>query len=170
MEIIKTKLEGVLLIKPDVFYDFRGEYVMTYNEELYKKHGIDVKFVEEDISTSAKGVLRGIHYDPVCWKLTDVLHGSIYNVLTDCDEKSDSFGKWEAFILSDKNHFQLFRHPRYGSAFLALEDNTVFHYMQSEYYVRSRQKTFMWNDPRFNIWWPKLTPFPILSQRDETGE
>lgn len=167
MEITKTSLEGVLLIKPDVFEDHRGQFVVTYNRELYKKHGVNLEFVEEDISMSTKGVLRGIHYDPLCWKLTDVLHGTIYCVLVDCDEKSPTFGKWQSFIHSDRNHLQLFRPPKYGTAFLALTDEVIFHYKQSEYYDPKRQLTFRWDDPRFGIWWP--TTEPILSERDEMG-
>jgi len=173
MEISKTKLKDVFLIKPDINEDFRGDYVMTYHEEMYRKRlrqeGIDVKFVEHDISTSTKGVLRGIHYSPSCWKLNQCLYGSIYYVVVNCDEKDPEFGKWQAFVLSDRNRHQLFKHPKYGSGFLTLTDITVFHYMQSEYYNpdKPNQKTFMWNDPRFNIWWPTRTP--ILSQRDEEG-
>lgn len=169
MEIVKTQLDDVLLIKPDIFEDFRGDYVMTYNQRLYPKPGIGVGFVEEDISMSTKGVLRGIHYSPSCWKLNQCLYGRLYYVVVNCDEKHPEFGKWQAFILSDKNHYQLFKHPRYASGFLVLSDHAVFHYMQSEYYdpENPNQKTFKWDDPRFNIWWP--TKDPILSQRDEVG-
>lgn len=167
MEIVKTELDDVFLIKPDIHTDFRGDYVMTYHEELYGRFGI--KFVEHDISISTKGVLRGIHYSPNCWKLNQCLYGSIYCVVVNCDEKDPEFGKWQAFTLSDRNHHQILKHPKYGSSFLALTDNVVFHYLQSEYYnaEKPNQKTFMWNDPRFNIWWP--TKNPILSRRDEEG-
>ncbi len=169
MEIVKTQLDDVLLIKPDIFEDFRGDYVMTYNQGLYRKTGIAIDFVEEDVSTSTKGVLRGIHYSPSCWKLNQCLYGRLYYVVVNCDEKHPEFGKWQSFILSDKNHYQLFKHPMYGSGFLVLSDHAVFHYMQSEYYdpENPNQKTFKWDDPRFNIWWP--TKDPILSQRDEVG-
>lgn len=168
MQILETKLKDVWLIKPDVFEDFRGDYVMTFHEELYKRFG--VKFVEHDISTSTKNVLRGIHYSPNCWKLNQCLYGKLYYMVVNCDEKDPEFGKWQAFILSDRNHYQLLKHPKYGSGFLVLSDYAVFSYLQSEYYDPNNpnQKTFMWNDPRFGIWWPKLT-VPILSQRDEVG-
>ena len=170
MEVLETELEGVLLIKPDINEDFRGDYVMTYNEKLYVMHGIGASFVEHDISTSTKGVLRGIHYSPNCWKLNQCLYGEIYYVVVNCDEKDPEFGKWQSFILSGRNRHQLFKQPRYGSAFLVLSDYCLFHYMQSEYYdpCNPNQKTFKWDDPRFGIWWPKLRP-PILSQRDEEG-
>lgn len=171
MEVLETQLENVLLIKPDINTDFRGDYVMTYNEKLYNESGISIKFVEEDISTSIKGVLRGIHYSPTCWKLNECLYGSIYYVVVNTEEGHPEFGKWQAFILSGKNHYQLFKHPRYSSGFLVLSDYCVFHYLQSEYYDPNdpNQKTFKWDDPRFNIWWPKITVPPILSQRDEAG-
>jgi len=169
MKVEETQLDDVLLIKPDIFEDFRGDYLMTYNRVLYRETGIVIDFVEEDVSTSTMDVLRGIHYSPSCWKLNQCLYGRLYYVVVNCDEKHPEFGKWQSFILSDKNHHQLFKHPRYGSGFLVLSDHAVFHYMQSEYYGPSNpnQKTFMWNDPRFNIWWP--TKDPILSQRDEVG-
>lgn len=170
MEICQTELDEVFLIKPDIHTDFRGDYVMTYNEEIYRQQA-NIKFIEEDISTTTKGVLRGIHYSPNCWKLNQCLYGSIYYVVVNCDEKHVEFGRWQAFILSDKNHYQLLKHPRYGSGFLTLTDMAVFHYMQSQYYNpdNPNQKTFKWNDPRLNIWWPKITAVPILSQRDEEG-
>lgn len=171
MEVIETDLEGVLLIKPGVFEDFRGDYVMIYNEKLYderlyKATGLVTKFVEHDISTSSKGVLRGIHYDPACWKIYECLYGRMYYVIVDCDETVPTFGKWQSFIISDRNRLQIFKPPKYGAGFLALTD-CILHYMQSEYYDSARQKTFLWNDERFGIWWP--TRKPILSQRDEVG-
>jgi len=169
MEVLETKLDQVYLIKPDINEDFRGDYVMTYNEQLYRARGINIKFIEHDISTSSKGVLRGIHYSPSSWKINQCLYGSIYYVVVNCDEKDPEFGKWQSFILSEKNHFQLFKHPKYGTGFLVLSDYAIFHYMQSEYFSPDdpNQKTFMWNDARLNIWWP--TKNPILSQRDEAG-
>ncbi len=172
MEIQDTQLEGVFLIKPGVFEDFRGDFVKIYDDASYlkalqHKTGVNLKFVEFDISTSTKGVLRGIHYDPKCWKVNQCLHGRIYCVLVDCEPDSPTFGKWQAFILSDRNRCQLLKHPRYGNSYLVLSDNAVFMYYQTEYYDPSRQKTFLWNDSRLNIWWPNKNP--ILSQRDEQG-
>lgn len=193
MEIQETSLRDVCLIKPVINTDFRGEYVMTFNEEEFGDHfrrpplalnimtgrkpleailpKSPVVFVEEDISTSFKGVMRGIHYSPNCWKLNQCLYGSIYYVVVNCDEEDPEFGKWEAFILSDRNRHQLFKHPRYGSGFLTLSDTSLFHYKQTEYYDSNNpsQQTFKWDDPRFKIWWPKLNNPPILSRRDEQG-
>lgn len=167
MEVSRTKLEGVLLIKSDIFEDHRGEYVETYNEELYRKKGIDMKFVQDDISVSTKNVLRGIHGDSETWKLISCLYGKFYLVVMNCDVDSENFGKWQSFVLSDVNRLQVLVPPKYGNAHLILSDKAVFHYKQSTYYNPAKQFTYQWNDPKFNIWWPIKNP--ILSQRDELG-
>ncbi len=168
IEISKTNLEGVLLIKPFVFEDHRGEYVETYNEQLYKDNGIDVKFVQDDISVSSKHVLRGIHGDAETYKLISCLYGKFYLVVVNCNTESKIFGKWQAFVLSDKNRLQVLVPPKNGNAHLVLSNMTIFHYKQSTYYDREKQFTYKWNDPKLNIWWPIKNP--ILSQRDETGD
>ena len=167
MEIFETKLEKVLLIKLDIFEDFRGEYVETYNEELYRKNGIDIKFVQDDISISAKNVLRGIHGDSETWKLISCLYGKFYLIVVNCDVESENFGKWESFVLSDVNRLQVLVPPKYGNAHLILSNKAIFHYKQSTYYNPEKQFTYKWNEPKFNIWWPIKNP--ILSQRDEEG-
>ena len=165
IEILKTELSGVLLIKPFIFEDHRGDYVEIYNEREYKKRGIDVTFVQDDISTSKKDVLRGIHGDDITWKLVSCIFGKIYHVIVNCDAQSESFGKWQSFILSERNRHQILVPPKYGQGFLALSDEITFHYKQSTYYDRARQFTYRWDDPRFEIWWPCKKP--VLSQRDE---
>jgi dTDP-4-dehydrorhamnose 3,5-epimerase len=167
IEVSKTKLDKVLLIKPEVYEDFRGEYVELYSEKLYEEKGIPVKFVQDDISVSKKDVLRGLHGDTKTWKLVSCLHGKFYLVVANCDEKSKNFGKWESFVLSDKNRYQVLIPPLHGNGHLVLSDMTVFHYKQSTYYSPKTQFTYKWDDPRFKIWWP--IKHPILSQRDEVG-
>lgn len=167
IEISKTNLEGVLLIKPFVFEDHRGEYVETYNEQLYKDNGIDVKFIQDDISVSSRNVLRGIHGDDQTWKLVSCLYGKFYLVVVNCDKQSKDFGKWQAFVLSDKNRLQVLIPPKYGNAHLVLSSLSIFHYKQSKYYDRARQFTYKWDDRQLNIWWPINNP--ILSQRDESA-
>jgi dTDP-4-dehydrorhamnose 3,5-epimerase len=167
MEVLKTNLDGVLLIKQDVFEDHRGEYVEIYNEELLKKNGIDVTFVQDDISTSTKHVLRGIHGDSETWKLISCLYGKFYLVIVNCDKDSKDFGKWVSFALSDNNRHQVLIPPKYGNAHLVLSDVAVFHYKQSTYYNPAKQFTYRWDDSTFNIWWPIKTP--VLSRRDEAG-
>ncbi len=165
IKVSKTKLNGALLIKPDVFEDFRGQYIETYNEEIYKKNGIDIKFVQDDISVSQKNVLRGIHGDNQTWKLVSCLYGKFYLVVANCDEGSKNFGKWQAFTLSDENRLQVLIPPKHGNAHLILSDVAIFHYKQSTYYQgMEKQFTYKYNDPRFKIWWPIKNP--IVSQRD----
>jgi dTDP-4-dehydrorhamnose 3,5-epimerase len=167
MKVSKTQLEGVLLIQLDVFADHRGEYVETYNEELYRQHGIDLKFVQDDISVSHHQVLRGIHGDSETWKLVSCLYGRFYFVVVNCDQQSPEFGKWQAFTLSDRNRLQVLVPPKHGNGHLVLSETTIFHYKQTTYYNPRAQFTYKWDDPTLKIWWP--TRNPILSQRDESG-
>lgn len=168
IDVQKTKLDGVLLITPYVFKDHRGEYIETYNEEEYKEHGIDVKFIQDDISVSKKHVLRGLHGDDVTWKLVSCHYGEFYLVVVNCDKKSKDFGKWESFVLSDKNRKQVLIPPKHGNGHLVLSDWATFHYKQSTYYNPKIQFTYKWNDPELNISWP--IEKPILSKRDEVVE
>ena len=167
MEILKTKMDGVLLIKPDIFEDHRGEYVETYNEKLYVHHGINIKFVQDDISVSGMNVIRGIHGDAETWKLISCLYGKFYLVVVNCDKRSNEFGKWQSFVLSDRNMLQVLVPPMHGNAHLILTNKAIFHYKQSTYYDPSRQFTYKWDDPVLNIWWPVKNP--VLSMRDELG-
>jgi dTDP-4-dehydrorhamnose 3,5-epimerase len=167
MDVQKTRLPSVLLIRPEVFEDHRGEYVETYNEELYKKSGIDVHFKQDDISVSTRMVLRGIHGDQETWKLVSCLHGKFYLVVVNCDTASPDFGKWQSFVLSDRNRLQVLIPPKHGNGHLVLSDKAIFHYKQSTNYNPAGQFTYRWNDPKLAIWWPEKNP--VLSQRDELG-
>ncbi len=164
LNVEKTDLEGVLLIKPDVFRDFRGDYAMTYNEALYRERGIPVRFVEDDISMSHRGVLRGIHGDAVTWKLVSCLLGEFLLAVVNCDRDSPQFGKWSTFLLSEQNRHQVLVPAKFGNAHLVLSERAIFCYKQSAYYDRSRQFTYRWDEPRFGIQWPTRTP--VLSERD----
>ena len=168
IEVTKTKLEGVLLIKPHVFEDHRGEYTEIYNDLLYKQHGIDIEFIQDDISVSVMNVFRGIHGDSETWKLISCLYGQFYLVVVNCDTRSDNFGKWQPFVLSDRNRNQVLVPPYHGNGHLVLSEKTIFHYKQSTYYDPSKQFTYKWDDPRFKIWLPNKNP--ILSMRDEIGD
>ena len=163
----KTQLEGVLQIVPDIFQDFRGQFVEIYNEKLYKENGIDVPFVQDDISFSKKDVLRGIHGDNETWKLVSCLYGTLYFVVVNCDEESQDFGKWQSFTLSDENRMQIFIPPKHGNAYFVLSSDGLFNYKQSTYFVHGRQFSYRWDEPRFNIAWPIQNP--ILSERDKLG-
>jgi dTDP-4-dehydrorhamnose 3,5-epimerase len=167
IEVKKTALDGVLLIKPSVFEDFRGSYIETYNEDLYKSNGVEVDFIQDDISISSKSVLRGIHGDSETWKLISCLYGSFYFIVVNCNRESQHFGNWQSFTLSDKNNLQVLVPPNHGNAHLVLSESAIFHYKQTSYYNPKGQFTYKWNDPKLNIWWPIADP--ILSERDQTG-
>ena len=167
MQVEKTGLDGVLLIKLDVFEDFRGQYVETYNEELYKKNGIDVQFRQDDISVSSRHVLRGVHGDADTWKLISCLHGSFYLMVVSNDRQSLQYRKWQGFTLSDTNRHQILIPPNFGNGHVVLTEKAIFHYKQNTYYNPRGQFTIIWNDPDYGMWWPIKNP--ILSRRDEAG-
>lgn len=161
-----TSLTGVKLIHPSTnFEDFRGSYVEVYNRELFLNAGINEDFIQDDISTSSRSVLRGIHGDQETAKLVSCLHGSFYLIVVNQDKDSPEFGKWESFTLSDKNRLQVLIPPKFGNGHLVLSDSAIFHYKQTTNYNRASQFTILWNDPKFNFWWPVKNP--ILSRRDE---
>ncbi len=167
ISVAKTSLDGVLKVELGIFKDHRGHYIETYNEKMYREKGIDIKFVQDDISVSIRNVLRGIHGDSQTWKLISCLHGEFYLVVINCNTDSKDFGKWESSVLSEANGLQVLVPPRYGVAHLVLSDKAIFHYKQSSYYDPSKQFTYRFDDPRFNIWWPVKAP--LLSRRDEEG-
>jgi len=164
--IQKTRLDGVMLITPPtIFEDFRGTYVETYSEEIYRAAGVSVQFVQDDISISSRHVLRGIHGDGETWKLVSCLYGKFYLVVINNDPSSPECGQWDAFTLSDQNHLQVLIPPKFGNGHLVLSDQAIFHYKQSTYYDQAGQFTLKWNDPKLKIWWPVKNP--LVSKRDE---
>ena len=167
IEVSKTNLEGVLLLNRKSFEDHRGEYVELYNNKLFKEAGIKYDFVEDDVSTSFRGVLKGLHGDSETAKLISCLQGKFYLVVLNYDESSKDFGKWQSFVLSAANKHSVLIPPKFGNGHQCLSDKTIFHYKQSAYYDPSHQFTIKYNDPRFNIWWPIKNP--VLSKRDEEG-
>jgi dTDP-4-dehydrorhamnose 3,5-epimerase len=167
MDVSSTDLPGVLLIKPYVFEDFRGEYVETYSRAEYHKNGVTCDFVQDDISVSSHHVLRGIHGDAETWKLISCLHGKFYFVVVNCDRESPLFGKWQSFTLSEKNRWQVLVPPKHGNGHVVLSESAIFHYKQTTYYNPKGQFTYLWNDPQLGIWWPVKNP--IVSRRDEEG-
>jgi len=166
MRVRHTSLDGVLVVEPPtVFEDFRGSYIETYNRRLYTEAGIDIDFIQDDISVSSRHVLRGIHGDEKTWKLISCLHGQFYLVVVNWDPESPQRGAWEGFTLSESNRLQVLVPPKFGNGHLVLSEQAIFHYKQSTEYERASQFTLLWNDPRLGIWWP--TQAPVLSQRDQ---
>lgn len=166
IKVIETKLKGVLQISPPtIFKDFRGEYVETYNNDLYIENGIDIEFIQDDISVSKKNVLRGIHGDSKTWKLVTCLYGSFHLIVVNNNINSPQYKLFQSFILSDKNRYQILIPPYFGNGHLVLSDFAIFHYKQSTNYDRLGQFTIMWDDPTYNFDWPVNNP--ILSKRDQ---
>jgi dTDP-4-dehydrorhamnose 3,5-epimerase len=161
-----TKLTGVKLVVTDRFEDYRGELGGVYDELLYAEAGLTARFVYDMVSFSYKNVLRGMHGDTETTKLVQCLHGTVYSVVVNCDETSADFGKWDSFILSDKNHHQLYIPPKYGNGYFVLTDTSVYTYKMSKSHS-DYQFTYRWNDPRFGIRWP--SDKPVISLRDCTG-
>lgn len=165
IKVNTTKLDRVLKIELETFEDHRGFYIETYNTEVYRHAGIDVKFIQDDCSVSTRYVLRGIHGDGVTWKLISCLLGKFYLVVVNYDHNSPQFRQWESFVLSEQGGIQILVPPNFGIGHLVLSDRAIFSYKQSTNYYRSSQFTIIWNDPAINIWWPVRNP--ILSRRDE---
>jgi len=165
-EVRETQLSGVKLLTPATnFEDFRGTYVELYNRRLFQDAGLKQDFIQDDISTSSRHVLRGIHGDGKTWKLISCLYGSFYLVVVNNDPTSDQYRNWQSFTLSDRNRLQVLVPPKFGNGHLVMSDSAIFHYKQTSDYDRESQFTIVWNDPQFAIWWPISSP--ILSRRDQ---
>jgi len=165
MEVSKTDLDRVLLIKPSTnFEDFRGEYVEIYNRAQLAATGITIEFIQDDISVSNYKVLRGIHGDDNTWKLVSCLYGKFYFIVVNNDPDSPQYRKWTSFTLSDKNRSQVLVPPKFGNGHLVLSEMCIFHYKQTTEYDRASQFTILWNDPAYKFWWPIQDP--IISLRD----
>jgi dTDP-4-dehydrorhamnose 3,5-epimerase len=169
MRVSETTIEGVKLIVPDRFEDHRGSYLEIYDSANFKEAtGEDINFVQDDISVSRKGVLRGLHGDMHTTKLVTVLNGSGYAVIADNRPESPTYKTWEAFTLSSDNRNQLLLPAGIGNSVLALEDNLIYYYKQNTHFVDGRQFTIKWDDPEWDFVWP--IDNPILSKRDIAGD
>lgn len=166
MKVESSELKGVLEITPPTnFEDFRGSYVELYNSRLYRESGIEDEFIQDDISTSRKGVLRGIHGDNSTSKLVTCLYGAFYLVVVNNDPESEQYKRWVSFHLSDTNRKQIYIPRKFGNGHLVLTESAIFHYKQTTEYDRGGQFTIQWNDPAYGIWWPNMAP--IVSIRDQ---
>lgn len=160
----RTNLDGVFLVKPSVHEDKRGNFYETYNEQAYAAAGLTAHFIQDDVSMSKKGVLKGMHGDSGTYKLVQCVFGIVHAVILNCDETSADFGKWQSFVLSAENKHQLYIPPMYGNGYLVMSDIAVYTYKQSTYYGDFKQFTYKWNDERFRIDWP--SEIRIISERD----
>ena len=163
MRIFDTALDGVKLIQPEIFEDFRGTNFESYNKKYYDV-ALNIDFVVDSISTSRRHTLRGIHGDNKTTKLVSCLYGTIHMLIINRDPDSSQYNRWFTTTLSDRNKYQLLIPPKFGNGHLVMSDEAVFSYKLSEYYDRASQFTIKWNDPMHNFFWP--IKHPILSERD----
>lgn len=167
MNVITASLEGVLIIEPDIFNDNRGFFMETYNRDRYRKYDINRIFVQDNLSFSVQGTLRGLHYQikhPQA-KLVQVITGQIFDVAVDIREGSSTFGKWIGVHLSDKNKRQLFIPEGFAHGFCVLSETAHFLYKCSDFYAPEDEGGILWSDPDIGIDWPVKDP--IISEKDK---
>ncbi len=172
MEVKKTKIDGLLIITPQVFGDDRGFFVETYNAERYKEMGVDVNFVQDNLSKSQKGVLRGLHFqnEPFAQgKLVQVVTGKVLDVAVDIRKDSPTFGEYVSVELSAENKKQFWVPAGFAHGFVALEDDTIFSYKCTNVYNPESEGGLLWDDEEVAIDW-KLKENginkPILAEKD----
>ncbi|WP_370293013.1 dTDP-4-dehydrorhamnose 3,5-epimerase [Thalassolituus sp.] len=175
MEVIKTSLEGVVIIEPKVFGDERGFFLETFQADRYKEQaGIELPFVQDNHSRSSHGVLRGMHSQKSKpqGKLVRVVRGEVFDVAVDIRPGSPTFGQWEGVILSEQNKRQFWVPPGFAHGFLVLSDVADFEYKCTDYYDPTDEVSLMWNDPDVGIEWPldRLSCEPQLSAKDEKSD
>lgn len=156
MEVEKTGIEGVLLIKPKVFGDARGYFVETWQEQRYKEAGIEFPFVQDNKSKSSKGILRGLHFQKKHpqGKLVMVTTGAVFDVAVDIRPGSETFGKWYGAMLTEENQYQLWIPPGMAHGFVVLSDIAHFNYKCTDYYHPEDEGSIRWNDPDIAVAWP----------------
>jgi dTDP-4-dehydrorhamnose 3,5-epimerase len=167
VKVIETKLPGVLIIEPRAFGDARGFFMETWQQERYEKIGIREKFVQDNLSYSTRGVLRGLHYQQpnTQGKLVSVVHGEVFDVAVDIRVGSPTFGQWVGVNLSGENHRQLWVPPGFAHGFCVLSDTTYFTYKCTDVYTPSAEGGIIWNDPNIGIEWPMKDI--VLSEKDQ---
>ena len=167
MEVVKTPLGGVLLIKPKVWGDARGYFVETWQQERYAAAGIDLPFVQDNHSRSAYGILRGLHFQKTRpqGKLVHVSLGSVFDVAVDIRPGSPSFGQWYGVELTQDNQWQLWVPPGLAHGFVVTSEYAHFHYKCTEYYCPQDEGAIRWNDPDLGVAWP--VECPVLSDKDK---
>ncbi len=160
-------LSEVIVIEPDVFEDQRGYFSEAFQKERYQEAGIKGQFVQDNLSFSQKGVLRGLHYQYPHQqaKLVFVVHGEIFDVAVDIRDGSPTFGKWTSVVLSSENHRQLYIPKGFAHGFCVLSDTAVVIYKCDEYYFPEDDGGIIWSDPELGIDWPLSSP--ILSAKDK---
>lgn len=167
MIIKTTSLEGVLIIEPDIFRDNRGFFLETFNQNRYAEYGIAPTFVQDNLSFSVKGTLRGLHFQnqhPQA-KLVQAITGEVFDVAVDIRPGSDTFGRWEGIHLSDQNKRQLFIPEGFAHGFCVLSETAHFLYKCTDFYAPEDEGGIIWSDPDIAIDWPIKKP--IVSDKDK---
>lgn len=168
----ETSLQGVLLLEPKVFGDERGFFLESWNEKKFGELGLDIHFVQDNHSSSAQGILRGLHYqypNPQ-GKLVWVIEGEVFDVAVDLRRSSPTFGKWEGFMLNAENKRRIWIPPGFAHGFYVTSERAQFLYKCTSYYSPKDEHTIAWNDPTLGIQWPVLVgSHPILSTKDKAG-
>ena len=170
MNIITTKIEGLLIIEPRIFPDDRGYFYESYSEKKYREAGVDAVFVQDNQSFSQKGALRGLHgqADPFAQgKLVRVLQGRVIDVAVDIRKNSPTYGQYVTVELTGDNHRQFWVPRGFLHGFVTLEDDTIFTYKVNNYYDKASEIGVLWNDPTLNIDWQTDTSQVLLSPKDE---
>jgi dTDP-4-dehydrorhamnose 3,5-epimerase len=169
LNVVETDLQGVLVIEPDVFGDARGFFMESWNGARYEEHGIPNHFVQDNLSFSANGVLRGLHFQHprAQGKLVSVLQGEVFDVAVDIRVGSPTFGRWTGLTLSAENKRQFWVPPGFAHGFVVTGESAFFSYKCTDYYAPEYDGTILWNDPGIGIKWPVKTP--NLSDKDRAA-
>ncbi|CAG5078166.1 dTDP-4-dehydrorhamnose 3,5-epimerase [Parvicella tangerina] len=172
MQVLETNIDGVLVLEPKVFGDSRGYFLESFNQLVFKKEtGLEVNFVQDNESMSAKNVLRGLHFQSPPHdqgKLIRVVQGSVRDIVVDIRKDSATYGKHFSIELDGTAKKMLWVPPGMAHGFASLEDNTIFAYKCTNYYEPSAEGCIMWNDADLNIDWG--IEDPIISEKDQNGE
>ncbi len=168
MKLVDTAIPEVKIVEPAVFGDDRGFFMETWNARGFAAAGLDLNFVQDNHSRSAKGVLRGLHYQvrQPQGKLVRVVRGAVYDVAVDIRRDSATFGRWVGVELTEANKRMLWVPPGFAHGFLSLEDGTEFLYKCTDFYAREHERSLLWSDPAIGIDWPLCGETPQLSDKD----
>ncbi len=167
MKVTKTEISGLLVVQPDVFADSRGFFFESYNKKKYEEAGIPNDFVQDNISKSRKGTVRGLHYqveDKAQGKLCQVIEGEVLDVAVDIRFNSPTFGKYFSLILNSETKSQLWIPAGFAHGFSVLSDEAIFSYKCTNYYSKVHERAILFNDPYLKIDWK--VEQPIVSEKD----
>jgi len=170
MRVTPTELADVLLIEPRVFGDARGYFFESYNQRALAERGLAAEFVQDNHSLSARGVLRGLHYqiEHAQGKLVRVTAGEVFDVAVDLRRSSASFGRWVGVTLSAENKRMLWIPPGFAHGFLVVSESAEFLYKTTDYWYPEFERCLLWNDSELDIAWP-LAVAPTLAAKDAAG-